>query len=361
MSKSKKSSYSEENPQGRYWIATFPHNAFYPYLFERCVWMVGQIEKGAETGYLHWQVYFAMRDKVRLFWLRDLLGPYHYELTRSDAAIEYCRKGETAIAGTQFELGKRAFKRNSKTDWDGIKNKAKKGKIEEILDEEPELALKHYFQFRAIAKDFNRPKKRPNVNVNVYWGATGSGKSYRAFEEAGDEMYRKSSSTKWWDGYRGETNVVIDEFDGRSIGLTHLLQWFDNYPMCVEIKGGNVPLAGVNFWITSNIDPNDWYKEQMPNPEHLAALRRRFSKVIHFTEKWGGIMKDKPSKVVDDLRLLSRIIKPVDEFGFTQVPNFTQRLEGLKDDKCSNCFRELCFNFRCLQEGHDSFYGKLLL
>ena len=48
----------------------------------------------------------------------------------------------------------------------------------------------------------------------VYWGPTGTGKSRRAWDEAGVEAYCKDPRTKFWDGYQVEENVVIDEFRG---------------------------------------------------------------------------------------------------------------------------------------------------
>ena len=49
------------------------------------------------------------------------------------------------------------------------------------------------------------PRKCPpdGPEVWVFWGATGTGKSRRAFETWPD-AYRKMTNDKWWDGYHGE-------------------------------------------------------------------------------------------------------------------------------------------------------------
>lgn len=39
--------------------------------------------------------------------------------------------------------------------------------------------------------------------VQVYWGTTGTGKSHRAWAEAGITAYPKDPLSKFWDGYRG--------------------------------------------------------------------------------------------------------------------------------------------------------------
>lgn len=93
----------------------------------------------------------------------------------------------------------------------------------------------------------------------VFWGPTGTGKSRLAWHEAGLEAYPKDPRTKWWDGYDGEQCVVIDEFRG-DIDIAHLLRWLDRYKVIVEKKGGRAVLKATDFWITSNLHPNDWYK-----------------------------------------------------------------------------------------------------
>jgi RNA helicase. len=120
--------------------------------------------------------------------------------------------------------------------------------------------------------DFMEPVAEERAVV-VYWGPTGTGKSRRAWTEAQEaSVYAKDPCTKFWCGYRGQTNVVIDEFRGK-IDITHLLRWFDRYPVRVELKGSSWPLRTTKYWLTSNLHPRDWY----PDCDALtyAALERR--------------------------------------------------------------------------------------
>lgn len=94
--------------------------------------------------------------------------------------------------------------------------------------------------------------------TKVYWGPTGTGKSHRAWEEAGPDAYPKNARTKFWDGYRGQENAVMDEFRG-AIDVGNLLTWLDRYPVSVEIKGSSTPLCVERVWICSNLHPNEWY------------------------------------------------------------------------------------------------------
>lgn len=125
--------------------------------------------------------------------------------------------------------------------------------------------------------DYMEPVAEERV-VCVFWGTTGTGKSRRAWSEAGMGAYPKAPTTKFWDGYRGQENVVIDEFRG-SIEISHLLRWFDRYPVCVETKGGGTVLRAKSIWITSNLDPRSWYPQL--DEETLNALLRRLN-ITHF-------------------------------------------------------------------------------
>lgn len=113
----------------------------------------------------------------------------------------------------------------------------------------------------------------------MFWGQTGTGKSRRAWSEAGLDAYAKDPLTKWWDGYSGESHVVIDEFRG-ILSLSHLLRWLDRYPVRVETKGASRPLQACTFWITSNLDPREWYPDV--DQESKDALLRRLN-ITHFS------------------------------------------------------------------------------
>lgn len=112
----------------------------------------------------------------------------------------------------------------------------------------------------------------------VYWGPTGTGKSKRAWEESGLGAYGKDPRSKFWCGYQGQENVVIDEFRG-GIDAAHLLRWLDRYPVRVEIKGSSRPLCAKTFWITSNLQPSAWFPEL--DSLTVDALLRRLT-IIEF-------------------------------------------------------------------------------
>lgn len=256
--------------QGVYWLLTIPENDWQPEPLdlEKIAYIKGQKERGGETGYVHWQILVVLRRKGTLSTIKSIFGgTCHAELTRSSAANEYVWKEDTRV-GEQFERGRLPFKRNDPADWEQIWDLAKTGRIEEIP---ANVRIQCYRTIRTIKADFAVPE--PMVReIFVYCGRTETGKSRRAWTEAGMDAYPKDPRTKFWDGYRDQKHVVIDEFRG-SIDVSHLLRWFDRYPCLVEIKGSATSLVAEKIWITSNIHPEYWFPE-LDQATKNALLRR---------------------------------------------------------------------------------------
>jgi len=236
----------------------------------------GQLETG-QGGFLHWQVYVILATKSRQRAVKSIFGDSsHCELTRSVAAAEYVWKEDTRVEGTQFELGSRPVNRSAPQDWDLVANQARSGRLDLVPSD---IYVRCYNQLRRIQADHLEPVGIVR-QVFVYWGATGTGKSRRAWDEAGFSAFPKDPRTKFWDGYRGHQRVVIDEFRG-GIDISHMLRWLDRYPVLVEIKGSSTVLSAERIWITSNIHPRSWYPDL--DPETKDALIRRL-KITQFCE-----------------------------------------------------------------------------
>ena len=218
-------------------------------------------------GLEHWQLVVYSKGKQRLSWITKRFEG-HWEPTRSDAARDYVWKEDTRVDGSQFEFGTLPFRRNESTDWELVRSNAQAGRLGDIP---ADVYVRCYSQIKRIRMD-HLVAVRVERTCFVFWGRTGTGKSRTAWEEAGDVAYCKDPCTKWWCGYKGQENVVIDEFRG-AIGISHLLRWLDRYPVCVETKGGSEPLVASKIWITSNLDPRQWYPD-LDEASQEALLRR---------------------------------------------------------------------------------------
>jgi len=265
------------NKPAQWWMCTVPDmdNEWKPYLPEGIDYMIGQQEVGKELseehpeGYRHWQLVFHTCKKSRLSAVLPLFPEgRNIQATRSKAAIDYVWKEDTRVEGSSFELGVKPFKRNSAKDYDAILSNAKVGNIDAIPSD---VLLRCYSTIRKIEKDYMKPEPMQR-KVIVYVGKTGVGKSKTAWENAGWDAYPKDPNTKFWDGYNGQENVVIDEFRGR-IDISHVLRWFDRYPVCVENKGGGTCLKATTIYVTSNLHPLKWYPD-LDAATYAALLRR---------------------------------------------------------------------------------------
>lgn len=175
-----------------------------------------------------------------------------------------------------WEFGTKPVKRNSKTDWEEVKKNAKEGNLDSVP---ADIYVKHYHTLKAIAKDNLTPVRREKAReCHWYWGASGTGKSRAAFALA--EAYYPKTQNKWWDGYKGEKLVILDEFDEEHKCLgPHLKKWADPWtPFIGETKGGGIAPDYDLFVVTSNYSLEELFGDK---PQILEPLRRRF-KVTHF-------------------------------------------------------------------------------
>lgn len=208
--------YGPPRRQGIFWLLTCPHpNAACESLAKgelpaELQYATGQQEKGDTTGFVHWQLCVAFKSKVSLAAVTSLFGRgIHAELSRSAAAVAYCNKPESRLS-EPFELGSKPFRRNSRTDWDAVWTAAQSGDLDSIP---ANVRVVSYRTLRAIGSDYSDCRGMSRT-VFVFWGVTGSGKSHRAWSEAGIDAYSKCPRSKFWDGYQDQSNVVVDEFRG---------------------------------------------------------------------------------------------------------------------------------------------------
>lgn len=109
-----------------------------------------------------------------------------------------------------------------------------------------------------------------------WWGAAGTGKSRKAFEEY-PNAYIKSLN-KWWDGYHDQEVVIIDDWSpNQEVLVDHLKHWADRYPFPAECKGSCMKIRPKKIIITSNYPIERCFSRE----EDQEALRRRF-KVTQF-------------------------------------------------------------------------------
>jgi len=237
-------------------------------------YMVWQVEAGTN---IHIQGYVQLLSRKTLKGIKQFLVPRgHYEAARGSPEDNrtYCTKPESRVRpgmerGTIITPGQR-------TDLIQFRDAIKNGATDaQLINDNFNEYVKYHRVVERIRMAFRQPRNW-EMDVKVFWGRSGSGKTRRAQEEAGDSFYFLSKGDNgqitWWDGYEGQNSVIIDDFYGW-LPWTFVLRLLDRYPFNVQIKGGSVPFTSHKIFITSNSNPNTWYKN-VPNNDMTPLLRR---------------------------------------------------------------------------------------
>lgn len=231
-----------------------------------------------ERGTKHLQGALCCTKRRTLQHLRSRISNNaHFEVMRGSPkqAAEYCKKDGDFVECGELPVVTRGYR----SDLSDMLSAIRRGDSKNVIIEE------HFSAYAKATRAANEafimfaPCRDWMPETYVYWGETGTGKTRRAFNEAGDNPYMHPGG-QWFDGYTGQPSVIFDDFGGSEFKLTYLLKLLDRYPMRVPIKGGFVNWVPRKLFITSNYSPNDWY----PNArdEHRRALMRRISKRVHF-------------------------------------------------------------------------------
>jgi len=124
--------------------------------------------------------------------------------------------------------------------------------------------------------------------TEIWWlhGPTGSGKSRWAQEQTEMAAYVKMGGNKWWCGYHGQPDVILDDFrPTKEIPLEYLLNLLDRYPMLIETKGGTTQMIARRIYITTPKGPLETFVHwEWLGQENLAQLQRRIEHVIEFPQ-----------------------------------------------------------------------------
>ena len=148
----------------------------------------GQREVGGVNGTEHDQFYVEFSTTYTLSAVRGLLPRAHWEVRRGTKreARDYCRKEETRVPDTQWEIGvwvnNRGGRQGAREDLAVIQRRLAEGRtVAEIYEEYPQIAAR-YPCFVDRAADYATPERTWKTEVKVFKGPTGCGKTRLAHE-----------------------------------------------------------------------------------------------------------------------------------------------------------------------------------
>jgi len=239
------------------------------WLESECSYVVIGCETG-ESGTFHWQGYTELRKPYRWATITGLAFRWHIErrMGSQAEAIKYSKKDDNYIThGKRREQGSRGDLDRIRrvADEDGMRVVCMVGNLQQIK------VAEKYLSYNEIGRSW-KPE------VTWIWGDSGTGKSKMAREITGEDVYTKNVGTKWWDGYDGHDDVIIDDFRDDWWPVTYMLALLDRYEMIVEYKGGQRQFRAQRIVITSCRAPDMCYRH---TNEQITQLTRRIDKVIN--------------------------------------------------------------------------------
>jgi len=250
-------------------------------------WLIFSLEECPKSKRLHYQSFVYFYDKKSFKMVAKYFGNSHVEPMCAMATYldnknyirgPYNKDGKEKPLNPTFEEFGDMPEQGKRTDIAKYKNEILAGKsVDEICLENP-MAFHCYGRtlerVEAIAL---RKQFRTEMTKGIwYTGPSGSGKSHAVFSDYNpDTHYIKNLNEEWWDGYKGQPIVILNEFAGQ-LKYWELMDLVDKFPKMVKWRGReSVPFLAKEIRIASIRTPEMCYH----NREDFSELNRRF--VVH--------------------------------------------------------------------------------
>ena len=239
-----------------------------------------------ESGTPHLQGFIYFPSQVRMNTVKSVVGVRaHVEMSRGTVKqnYDYCSKDKDFT-----EYGRRPAFQEEKGQAEKDRYKrawalSTQGDMETLVEEMPDIAIRHYSTLKKIRMDAVSSRKLDNLSdfsgMHWYWGPSGTGKSHKARIENPD-AYLKDVN-KWWCGYTDQETVILEDLDVRNGEwiIRFLKIWTDIYPFPADMKFGKMVIRPKKFIVTSNYHPDQIWT----NGPDIEPVKRRFN-ITHFSQ-----------------------------------------------------------------------------
>jgi len=176
-----------------------------------------------------------------------------------------------------------------RTDFEAVMNEIRSGKkrTRDVLLENPMFYHQYGRTMNTLEDETQEDKWRTEMTEGFwYYGPTGTGKSHALF--AGDFPYDPNTCYVypwdgcWWDGYRGQETVLINEFRpdrSQHMRFETLLELADRWPFKVPRRGRPpTPFLAKRILISTSRSIVDTFPEkELEGGDSLCQLLRRFT------------------------------------------------------------------------------------
>lgn len=259
-----------------------------------CAYIVIGKEVG-ESGTPHLQGYVEFKGGKRFSTLKKICERIHWEVRRGTAvqASDYCKKeGNFIEKGTISNQGKRTDILEA-TDLitDG-------NSLEEVALACPEVFVKYHRGLEALSNSLMKHRTEKPF-ITWVWGLAGRGKSHYCTERHPNHYLK--DGTKWWNNYKQEESILIDDFDGKW-PFRDLLRLLDKYKYQGQTKGGYVKINSPFIYITCEFPPSHFWEGN--------ALEQVVSRIDVIHELKGPNLRLKPATEDSATEVAGNTIQP---------------------------------------------------
>lgn len=143
--------------------------------------------------------------------------------------------------------------------------------VDDIIMEEPEMYHQYGRTLDKIEDIVLRRKWRTEMTqCDWIYGPTGVGKSHAAFDQYDPSThYVKNLNEDWWDGYKGQPIVILNEFRGQ-IKFSEMLDLVDKWPKTVKRRNREpAPFLAQKIIVTSSKPPDEIFINCLDNYDQL--------------------------------------------------------------------------------------------
>lgn len=252
-------------------------------------YMIFQLEAGKE-GTQHLQGYVRFTQKKRLSTVRNTwkatpMEFCHWEPAKAPehANRKYCSKEEGRIDGP-WEYNSDNFKKNAgvqgnRSDLEAVINKINEGaSAKTVAALHPSEYIKYGKGIDAYAAVIREPDgirtELRQVAVEVLYGPTGTGKTWRTFHKYKGHHYFALPGRDTWGNYEYEPIVIFDEFDADKWTIQQMNAFCDCYPCKLDCRYKDKYLAATKIIILANSHPHEWWKMRSTRSLQNAFFRR---------------------------------------------------------------------------------------
>lgn len=235
-------------------------------------YLIYQGEICPQTKKKHFQAYVEANKPVSWKRCKELFDEKcHVEIRRGtrDQARDYCRDRSKETFTDVVEYGCWGAggqgARNDIAQAVEIVKTTPKSCMQKLAETVPIQYVKYSRGLKELAFVLHRGPEWRDIRAEVCWGPAGMGKSRYYRNECKKEglTYFSLDTDKglWFDGYDGEDVLIIDDPDFTHLSQAWLKKLTDGHRLRLPIKGGHTWAQWTWVFITSEVNPQSWYKE----------------------------------------------------------------------------------------------------